>query len=77
MQNVPIFPTNIYTFRNDSIDNKYYINLLSKETLKEHTALSSTENLHCKNEYTELFNWFYECIEQLRGIIEKHIPIRC
>ena len=66
MQNIPIFPTNIYAFKNDSIDNKYYIDLLSKETLKEHTALSSTENLHCKKEYTELFNWFYECIEQLR-----------
>jgi len=66
MQKVPIFPTLIYTFQNDNIDNIKIIELLSAETLKEHTALSSTENLHCKPEYNDLFTWFDKCLEELR-----------
>lgn len=65
MQKVNIFPTPIYEFHNSDIDNDDIVEKLSKETLREHTALSSLEDLHTKAGYEDLFLWFDECLDEI------------
>ena len=65
MKKVNIFPTPIYEFHNSDIDNDDIVEKLSEETLREHTALSSLEDLHTKEGYEDLFLWFDECLNQI------------
>ncbi len=66
MKKIDIFPTSIYDFQNDAIDNQDIIKKLEKGTLREHTALSSLEDLHTKDGFGHLFSWFEECLEEIR-----------
>lgn len=65
MKKVNVFPTPIYEFHNSDIDNDDIVEKLSKETLREHTALSSLEDLHTKEGYEDLFLWFDECLNEI------------
>ena len=66
MKKIETFPTTIYDFYNGHIDNDDIIKKLSKEKLREHTALSSIEDLHVKDGFEGLFSWFDECLEEVR-----------
>ncbi len=73
MERIDLFPTSFFSFKNTAIDNVKVINDLQRysDKLKTGNIISSLHSLHDKPEFTELFDWFNSCLEQVR-IVEKY-----
>jgi uncharacterized protein (TIGR02466 family) len=72
MQKLDLFPTTFFIFDNTELDNKKLIADLSKYTdrMKSGNILSSLHTLHDKQEFTNLFSWFDQCLEEIR--VDQH-----
>ena len=68
METVALFPVNLFVFRNSQINNVELIKKLEQyaDHVKESSTLSYIRNLHDKEDFAELFNWFNQCLEQVR-----------
>lgn len=68
MNILKLFPTEIFEFKNDSISSSNIISKLSKleSPLRTSTNLSFTKNIHQLEEFSELFIWFENCLEEIR-----------
>ena len=69
MEKVQIFPTEIFIFENPNIDNEALIaktKTLDNVEIKKTTTLSMLYNLGREPEFKELYDWFAECLEEIR-----------
>lgn len=68
MQKIEFFPTTFYTFENAVIDNIEIVSKLQKylDKIKSGNVISSLHSLHNKEEFSELFQWFDTCLEEIR-----------
>lgn len=68
METLALFPVNFFVFRNTHIDNRQLISQLEvyADQVKESSNISYIRNLHDKPEVSEVFEWFDECLEQVR-----------
>lgn len=68
MERLALFPTELFVFKNPGIDNNSLIAHLEKyaDQVKQSSTLSYIRNLHDKEETQELFNWFKDCLEEVR-----------
>lgn len=69
MQKIEFFPTTFYTFENAVIDNIEIVSKLQKylDKIKSGNVISSLHSLHNKEEFSELFQWFDTCLEEIRS----------
>lgn len=68
MQVVNRFPVQFFEFYNNSIDNDKLIQLLNQQQgrVRHGTVISYLENIHDREEFLEIFNWFRACLETVR-----------
>jgi uncharacterized protein (TIGR02466 family) len=66
MQKLSLFPTDLFVFKND-FDQETLIELCKKEQFGVGgPAFSSRRDLHRDKEWKELFNWFEDCLEEIK-----------
>lgn len=68
MEKVKLFPTEVFVFRNNTFDNVKMIEHCEKygDFVKQSETISSMRNLHDKVELSPLFDWFRQCLEEVR-----------
>ncbi len=68
MVKLETFPTDIFIFKNESIDNHTIISKLKKQKslIREGTNLSYLNDIHNKSDFLELVNWFDLCLDEIR-----------
>lgn len=69
MEVLNVFPTELFIFKNSNIDNQSLIEKLEKldnVQVKRSTTLSMLVDLRHHNDFKELFDWFNECLEEVR-----------
>lgn len=73
MERIDLFPTSFFSFKNDKINNSDIIDNLQKysDRIKGGRTISSLHSLHDKPEFKELFQWFDDCLEEVR-LSEKY-----
>lgn len=68
MEQLDLFPTSFFVFKNMDIDNDELIKNLQKyaDRPKYGKVISSLHSLHDKPEFLDLFQWFNNCLEEIR-----------
>lgn len=69
MKKIDFFPTTFYTFENTAINNLEIVSKLQRylDKIKSGNVVSSLHFLHNKEEFSELFQWFNTCLEEIRN----------
>jgi uncharacterized protein (TIGR02466 family) len=68
MEVLNLFPTEVFVFKNLTIDNSNLIINLEKfaDQVKQSSNISYIRNIHDKQETKELFDWCKNCLEEIR-----------
>lgn len=69
MEIINTFPTELFIFRNQNIDNAALVDTLKtldNVEIKKSTTLSMLYNLNNLEEFKDLFKWFEQCLEEVR-----------
>lgn len=69
MERLELFPTDVFVFYNKNIDNQSLIEKLERldnVQVKKSTTLSMLVDLRHHEDFKDLFNWFRECLEEIR-----------
>ncbi len=73
MEILNLFPTELFTFQNTSVDNQKLISYLEKLDnieIKKSSTLSMIVDLRKHREFDELFAWFDQCLESVRAYMK-------
>ena len=69
MEILNLFPTELFVFQNDNIDNQALITRtqqIDHVEIKKSTTLSMLYDLRQVEEFSPLFTWFNQCLEEVR-----------
>jgi len=68
MKTVSLFPTDLFEFHNTEIDNTALIPLLEDcaDQVKQSSTLSFIRNIHDNKNFTTLFSWISDCLQQVK-----------
>ena len=69
MQKLELFPTEVFVFQNDDVDNESLIEImktLNDTKIKKSTNISIIYDLQSHPAFKDLFLWFEECLEKIR-----------
>jgi uncharacterized protein (TIGR02466 family) len=73
MEILNLFPTELFVFQNDTIDNESLVKRtqqLDEIEIKKSTTLSMLYDLRHVQEFDPLFAWFKQCLEEVRVKME-------
>lgn len=73
MEIINIFPTELFTFNNTTVDNADLITKLQhldNIEIKQSTTLSMLVDLDKNPDFTDLFSWFRTCLEEVRAAMQ-------
>jgi uncharacterized protein (TIGR02466 family) len=69
MEILNLFPVEVFVFNNPNIDNYELVGKLERMTtapVKKNTNISVLADLHKDPDFEPLFDWFRECLEEIR-----------